>query len=237
MQRQRGPTATCYVLCRNPSRHSVRARDAEAPFVFQSGVARERRRNLKRLRFDAILNDLVHAVDEGKQVDACFVDFEKAFDKVPHGTLMKKVNEMILDKRVVEWRAIAYLVYTVKRHDGNTARIARRSDEELGVRVSVARIAPSLLDHGHSVIFWKAHSPSFSEAEVAERLDCSPPTKAKRAQSPAGSLPDFRNWESCRTMALVGGFSLESSGIPALAFQRCSILTSFHKHRLSRLRC
>ncbi|KAJ8894829.1 hypothetical protein PR048_000136 [Dryococelus australis] len=33
-----------------------------------------------------------------------------------------------------------------RRHDGNTARLARRSDETLGVRVSVARIAPSLLD-------------------------------------------------------------------------------------------
>ncbi|KAJ8876726.1 hypothetical protein PR048_021173 [Dryococelus australis] len=31
---------------------------------------------------------------------------------------------------------------------GNTARLARRSDEALGVRVSVARIAPSLLDVG-----------------------------------------------------------------------------------------
>ncbi|KAJ8880924.1 hypothetical protein PR048_017397 [Dryococelus australis] len=33
-----------------------------------------------------------------------------------------------------------------ERHDGNTAHLARRSDEALGVRVSVARIAPSLLD-------------------------------------------------------------------------------------------
>ncbi|KAJ8881013.1 hypothetical protein PR048_017486 [Dryococelus australis] len=32
------------------------------------------------------------------------------------------------------------------------------------------------------------------------------PTKAIRVQSPAGS-PDFRMWESCRTMPLVGGFS------------------------------
>ncbi|KAJ8873960.1 hypothetical protein PR048_024800 [Dryococelus australis] len=36
--------------------------------------------------------------------------------------------------------------FTVQHHDGNTARIARRSDEAIGVRVSVARIAPSLLD-------------------------------------------------------------------------------------------
>ncbi|KAJ8892309.1 hypothetical protein PR048_004889 [Dryococelus australis] len=34
------------------------------------------------------------------------------------------------------------------RHDGNTARLARRSDEALGVPVSVARIAPSLLGLG-----------------------------------------------------------------------------------------
>ncbi|KAJ8876924.1 hypothetical protein PR048_021374 [Dryococelus australis] len=37
------------------------------------------------------------------------------------------------------------------RHEGNTARFARRSDEPLGVRVSVARIAPSLPDFG----LWK----------------------------------------------------------------------------------
>ncbi|KAJ8877580.1 hypothetical protein PR048_022035, partial [Dryococelus australis] len=36
-------------------------------------------------------------------------------------------------------------------HDGNNARLARRSDGTLGVRVSVARIAPSLLDLGRAV--------------------------------------------------------------------------------------
>ncbi|KAJ8867710.1 hypothetical protein PR048_031513 [Dryococelus australis] len=36
-------------------------------------------------------------------------------------------------------------------------------------------------------------------AAVVERLARSPPTKANRVQSPAGS-PDFRKWESCRTM-------------------------------------
>ncbi|KAJ8882091.1 hypothetical protein PR048_018579 [Dryococelus australis] len=38
---------------------------------------------------------------------------------------------------------------TVHHHDGNTARLARRSDEALGVRVSVARIA-FLLDPGRA---------------------------------------------------------------------------------------
>ncbi|KAJ8886417.1 hypothetical protein PR048_012628 [Dryococelus australis] len=42
-------------------------------------------------------------------------------------------------------------------------------------------------------------------AAVAERLARSPPTKANRFQSPAGS-PDFRMWESCQTMLLVGSF-------------------------------
>ncbi|KAJ8868640.1 hypothetical protein PR048_030179 [Dryococelus australis] len=51
-------------------------------------------------------------------------------------------------------------------------------------------------------------------AMVAERLDCSLPTKAKRAHSPAGSLPDFRKWESYRTIPLAGGFSRGSAGTP-----------------------
>ncbi|KAJ8881690.1 hypothetical protein PR048_018176 [Dryococelus australis] len=38
---------------------------------------------------------------------------------------------------------------------------------------------------------------------------------------PTGSLPDFRTWESSRTMPLV-------DVSPALAFRRCSILTSLH---------
>ncbi|KAJ8891231.1 hypothetical protein PR048_010746 [Dryococelus australis] len=55
---------------------------------------------------------------------------------------------------------------------------------------------------------------------------CSPPTKANRAQSLAESLPDFRMWESCQTMPLVGGFSRGSPVSPALSFRRCTILTS-----------
>ncbi|KAJ8869309.1 hypothetical protein PR048_030883 [Dryococelus australis] len=54
--------------------------------------------------------------------------------------------------------------------------------------------------------------------------------KANRIQSP----PEFHKWESCRAMSLVGGFSRGSPATPALVFQRCSILTSFHPRRLSR---
>ncbi|KAJ8870373.1 hypothetical protein PR048_029394 [Dryococelus australis] len=58
------------------------------------------------------------------------------------------------------------------------------------------------------------------------RLHYPPPTKANRVRYPAGSLQDFRMWESCRTMPLFGGFSRGSPVFPALAFRRCSILTS-----------
>ncbi|KAJ8880968.1 hypothetical protein PR048_017441 [Dryococelus australis] len=44
-----------------------------------------------------------------------------------------------------------------------------------------------------------------------------PPTKATRVQSTAGSL-DFRKWESCRTMPLVGGFSRGSPVCPPLHY-------------------
>ncbi|KAJ8885720.1 hypothetical protein PR048_011918 [Dryococelus australis] len=50
-------------------------------------------------------------------------------------------------------------------------------------------------------------------AALAERLACSSPTHAIRAQSPAGS-PDSRMWESCRTMPLVGGSSRVSPVSP-----------------------
>ncbi|KAJ8866366.1 hypothetical protein PR048_032209 [Dryococelus australis] len=49
---------------------------------------------------------------------------------------------------------------------------------------------------------------------VAERLAHSPLTKANRVQSPTAS-PDFRKWESCRTMPLVGGFSRGSTASPS----------------------
>ncbi|KAJ8891038.1 hypothetical protein PR048_010547 [Dryococelus australis] len=49
-------------------------------------------------------------------------------------------------------------------------------------------------------------------------------------QSDPGSIPgrvtpDFRMWESCRMMPLVGGFSRGSPVSPALSFRRCSSIT------------
>ncbi|KAJ8883017.1 hypothetical protein PR048_014856 [Dryococelus australis] len=70
---------------------------------------------------------------------------------------------------------------------------------------------------------------------VAERLACSPPSKANRVQSPAGSLPYFRKWESCRTMLLVGGFLGDLSFPPTLHSGTTPYLN--RPHRLSRPCC
>ncbi|KAJ8871797.1 hypothetical protein PR048_028137 [Dryococelus australis] len=66
-------------------------------------------------------------------------------------------------------------------------------------------------------------------AAMAERLDCSPPTKAYRSHFPARTLPDFRKWESCRMMPLIGGFF---SGISRFPFNCIPAL--LHSHLISR---
>ncbi|KAJ8876288.1 hypothetical protein PR048_024198 [Dryococelus australis] len=57
-----------------------------------------------------------------------------------------------------------------------------------------------------TLLQFQSTSLFYNGVAVAEWFACSPSTKANRVQSPAGS-PDFRKWESCRTMPLVGGFS------------------------------
>ncbi|KAJ8888359.1 hypothetical protein PR048_007849 [Dryococelus australis] len=78
---------------------------------------------------------------------------------------------------------------------------------------------------GRETVVLPPNNTNFLGATVAERLARAPPAKANRAQSPAGS-PDFRKWESYRTMPLVGGFSRGSPVSPAPSFRRCSIFTS-----------
>ncbi|KAJ8865868.1 hypothetical protein PR048_033391 [Dryococelus australis] len=62
-------------------------------------------------------------------------------------------------------------------------------------------------------------------ATVAERLACSPPTKANLFLSPGRFTPDFRKCESHVTMPLASGFS------PGVShFSRPCILTLLHTH-------
>ncbi|KAJ8880463.1 hypothetical protein PR048_016933 [Dryococelus australis] len=53
----------------------------------------------------------------------------------------------------------------------------------------------------------------------------SPPTKANRIESQAWS-PDFRKWESCLTMPLIGGFSRDLPFPPPLHFRHRTIFAS-----------
>ncbi|KAJ8891405.1 hypothetical protein PR048_010921 [Dryococelus australis] len=73
---------------------------------------------------------------------------------------------------------------------------------------------------------WSAIAPNGRTAPPTnpKAPNCPPPTKANRVQSPAASLTDLRKRES---------FSRVSAVSPVPAFQRCSILTSFHPHRFS----
>ncbi|KAJ8891107.1 hypothetical protein PR048_010617 [Dryococelus australis] len=96
----------------------------------------------------------------------------------------------------------------IQRYDGNTARRARRSDEEVGVSVTVARIVPSLLDPGRG---GQSHSLRTPQTWCFHgRLACSPPTTVIRVQS----RPDFRMRGSCWMVPLVGGVSSGISRFP-----------------------
>ena len=50
-----------------------------------------------------ILDDWTNNLDQGKQIDVIYTDFEKAFDKVPHHGLLCKLKEYHLDHRLLHW--------------------------------------------------------------------------------------------------------------------------------------
>ncbi|KAJ8867288.1 hypothetical protein PR048_031088 [Dryococelus australis] len=76
--------------------------------------------------------------------------------------------------------------------------------------------------------------PLTEGAAVSERLDCSPPTMANRAQVPAEPLSYiFACGNRARTMPLVGGFSRGSPISSTFAFRRCSIISSSNPQRFS----
>ena len=51
----------------------------------------------------AYLEDLTKAVDQGKNVDVLYIDFARAFDKVPHRKLISKVRGVGLSGAVLQW--------------------------------------------------------------------------------------------------------------------------------------
>ena len=48
-------------------------------------------------------DSIISMLDEGSPVDIIYLDFQKAFDKVPHGRLINKIRETSIDEKVVNW--------------------------------------------------------------------------------------------------------------------------------------
>ncbi|KAJ8878373.1 hypothetical protein PR048_018950 [Dryococelus australis] len=104
-------------------------------------------------------------------------------------------------------------------HGRNTSRRKRENPEETPSTSGLAR-HDSHTGGPRREFLWEACTLG-KRAMAASRMShfhqtkpraCTPPTKAKRGQFPAGSA-DFRMCESCRAMPLVGGFS---RGLPFL---------------------
>ena len=47
--------------------------------------------------------EVTRCVDKGSAVDVVYMDFSKAFDKVPHGRLVKKVNSHGIQGDLIKW--------------------------------------------------------------------------------------------------------------------------------------
>ena len=47
-------------------------------------------------------HNYLKTLEEGKEVEAVFFDFRKAFDTVPHETLVDKLQEMHLDEVLIK---------------------------------------------------------------------------------------------------------------------------------------
>jgi retron-type reverse transcriptase len=50
-----------------------------------------------------VCQDISDSLDGATRVDAIIIDFSKAFDRVPHDRLLKKISDSGVDTRVVVW--------------------------------------------------------------------------------------------------------------------------------------
>lgn len=48
-------------------------------------------------------NDLFKSLDEGGQIDAVFIDFEKAFHRVSHSHLVFKIKKLLANPKILRW--------------------------------------------------------------------------------------------------------------------------------------
>lgn len=50
-----------------------------------------------------LITDLHQAVHDSIKIDAIFIDFKKAFDKVPHSRLMMKLSRLNIHGKIINW--------------------------------------------------------------------------------------------------------------------------------------
>ncbi|KAJ8867552.1 hypothetical protein PR048_031354 [Dryococelus australis] len=120
-----------------------------------------------------------------------------------------------------------------------TLSTAVREDRGLAINLAQARkwhVLRSDVVHEAELL----SSDVWTGAAAVQRLESSLPGKGESGSIHRRGRPtDFRTWESCRTIVagrrVFSGFSKSLHLLKHFAFQRCSILTSFHPHRLSRL--
>ena len=49
------------------------------------------------------MEEVTEAIDRGEEVDVIYLDFAKAFDKVPHKTLLSKVKGYGIKGEIYDW--------------------------------------------------------------------------------------------------------------------------------------
>ena len=67
---------------------------------FQFGFMKGRSTTLQLLN---ILNDWTHSMENKNITDCVYMDYQKAFDKVPHGRLLTKLKAYNLSSEVINW--------------------------------------------------------------------------------------------------------------------------------------
>ena len=50
-----------------------------------------------------LISDISSSLDKGHEIEACLLDFSKAFDKVNHSKLLYKMRMIGVDKQIVRW--------------------------------------------------------------------------------------------------------------------------------------
>ncbi|KAJ8895198.1 hypothetical protein PR048_000523 [Dryococelus australis] len=174
------------------------------------GVVLLRRQNLPFTRHVAVdvLNIEGNVADVA--VDVLNIEGNVADVAVDVLNIEGNVADVAVDVLNVEGN-VADVAVDVLNIEGNVADVAV---DILNIEGNVADVAVDVLNVQGNVADVAVYVLNLEGATVLRWSDYSSPTKANRARFPAGSLQDVREWESCLTMPVVGGFSRGSPVYP-----------------------